>query len=142
MFEGKKLEIEDIKGAETIVGTSVKLKGTLKSDGNITINGSVSGEIRTKSDIVIGGSAEIKANVLARNAIISGVVQGNIKVEDQIRITETGKVYGDIEAKVLNIAPGAVFSGRSIMMEMVQEDPNLISEQILEDEDLALKLEG
>jgi len=116
MFD-KKIELEDIKGAETVVGASVKLKGTLKSDGNVTINGSVSGEIQTKADVFIGGSAELKANISAKNAIIAGIIQGNIKVEGELKITETGKVFGDLQAKVLNITPGAVFSGKSVMLD-------------------------
>lgn len=143
MFDNKKVDFEEVKGAETVVGTSVKLKGNLKSEGNITINGSVNGEVRTKSDVIIGGSAEVKANIVARNANVSGIIQGNIKVENELKITETGKVFGDIEAKVLNIASGAVFSGRSMMIDVLPEEENFApEEQLIEEEELALKLEA
>lgn len=142
MFD-KRTDFEEVKGAETVVGTSVKLKGNLKSDGNITVNGSVSGEIRTKSDVIIGGSAEIKANVVAKNCSIAGIVQGNIKVGDELRITETGKVYGDVEAKVLNIASGAIFCGRSMMADKhAHQEENSQELELLEEEEAALKLEA
>ncbi|MCL5094161.1 MAG: polymer-forming cytoskeletal protein [Patescibacteria group bacterium] len=132
MFD-KKMEFEESKGAETIVGASVKLKGTLKSDGNITINGSVSGEIITKADVSVGGSADLKANIAARNINISGIIQGNIKAENELRITETGKVYGDIQVKTLNIASGAVFSGKSIMLEKGEAVERSLSKKTDED---------
>lgn len=116
MFD-KKEELESLDSVETIVGASVKLKGTLKSEGNIRINGSISGEVKTKGSVIVGSGADVRSNINAKNASISGIVQGNIYVEDQLSVTETGKVYGDIQASVLSIAPGAVFTGKSIMPE-------------------------
>lgn len=117
MFENKKDEIEGITEAETVVGASVKLKGNLKSDGNITVNGSVSGEIKTKANVNIGSGAEVRASVTAKSVVVSGVVQGNINAEDQLSITDTGKVYGDINVGILSIAPGALFTGKCLMPE-------------------------
>jgi len=143
MFD-KKEEFEENKNAETVVGTSVKLKGTLKSDGNITINGSVSGEVRTKMDVLVGGSADIRANIIAKNAVVSGIVQGNIKVDNELSITQTGKVYGDIEAKILNIASGAYFTGKSSMKDHVVEEEreDEAMEMMSEDEKIALEPEA
>lgn len=116
MFE-KKEEIETLENAETIVGASVKLKGNLKSDGNITINGHVSGDVKTKGSVLVGEGAEVRANINAKNAVVSGVVQGSLLIEDHLSITETGKIYGDIKANILSIAPGAIFTGKSLMPE-------------------------
>lgn len=116
MFE-KKEEIETLENAETIVGASVKLKGNLRSDGNITINGTVSGDVKTKGSVLVGAGAEVRANIDAKNAVISGIVQGSLVINDHLSITETGKIYGDIKANILSIAPGAVFTGKCLMPE-------------------------
>jgi len=119
MFEKKEEEI--ISGvAETIVGTSVKLKGNLRSDGDITVDGSVNGEIKTKGVVNIGVNAHVIANVKAKRVVVSGTVQGNIEATEQLNITETGRIYGDIVANVLSISAGAIFTGKSTMMEKIK----------------------
>lgn len=129
MFEKPRTEIVKSEGAETIVGTSVKLKGNLKSDGDIIVDGIVTGELRTKGAVVIGQNANILANIKAANVSISGVVQGNIEASERIDITETGKVLGDLSASILSIAPGAVFSGNSKMNDTHRE---VIAEPVIE----------
>ena len=148
MFD-KKEELENFENAETVVGASVKLKGNLKSEGNITVNGSVSGEINTKGAVKVGAGADVRANIKSRNAVISGVVQGNIVADDQLSITETGKVYGDIQANVLSISPGAFFTGKSIMPEekakevepIAEIDEDEIGEEIMGKEEVLVELE-
>jgi cytoskeletal protein CcmA (bactofilin family) len=122
MFEIKKSEIVVNEGAaETIVGTSVKLKGNLKSDGDIIVDGVVAGEIKTKGSVKIGKNANIIASIKAKNVSVSGIVQGNIEVSDRLELLETGKVLGDISANVLSIAAGAVFTGKSQMNDTHKE---------------------
>ncbi len=122
MFEKKDdFASADNHSAETIVGSSVKLKGNLKSDGDININGSVSGDIRTKASVQIGGSASVVASIKAKDVYVSGVVQGNIEAKDTLQISETGKVYGDIQAGVLVVSPGAIFTGKCAMPETKKE---------------------
>jgi cytoskeletal protein CcmA (bactofilin family) len=136
MFD-KKEEFVSSGSAETIVGTSVKLKGNLKSEGNITIDGSINGEVKTKGTVTIGPNANIIANVKAANVTVSGTVQGNIQATERLNITETGRVYGDVTANILSISAGAVFTGKSIMMENLRDaeiEPVVEKEEIIEDE--------
>lgn len=120
MFE-KKEELVSSGAAETIVGTSVKLKGNLKSDGDITIDGSLNGEIKTKGIVAIGPNAHVIASIRAKRITISGTVQGNVEAIEQLSITESGRVYGDIITNILSIAPGAIFTGKSSMLEKVKQ---------------------
>ena len=80
---------------ETIIGSSVKLEGDLIGEGNISIHGDVSGKIETKGNLLVGDSANIKAEVSAANISISGTVEGNIKSIQKLEISDQGKVTGD-----------------------------------------------
>lgn len=139
MFEKQRSEAVTVEkgGAETIVGTSVKLKGNLKSDCDITIDGIVTGEIKTKGSVIIGKNANIVASVRAKNISVSGAVQGNVEATDRLEVTETGRILGDISANVLSIAPGAVFTGKSQMAE-IHKEPAIEAvqevEPVIEDE--------
>jgi cytoskeletal protein CcmA (bactofilin family) len=124
MFEKKEEQTVSVSPsgvAETIVGTSVKLKGNLKSDGDITVDGSVNGEIRTKGMVTIGPNAHVIASVRAKKVVIAGTVQGNIEAIERLTLTETGRVYGDIVANILSVAAGAIFTGKSTMIEKIKE---------------------
>ncbi|MCL4387386.1 polymer-forming cytoskeletal protein [Patescibacteria group bacterium] len=119
MFEKREGETSYVEGkaAETIVGSSVKLKGNLKSDGDITIDGHLNGEIRTKASVIIGPHANVVANIKAKNIEIAGVVQGNIEADSKLEVTDTGRVFGDIAASILVVSPGALFTGKCTMSE-------------------------
>lgn len=121
MFE-KSQEIVKSGSSETIVGASVKLKGNLKSDGDILIEGVVTGDLKTKGSVKVGEVASVVANVKAENIVIAGSVQGNIDVADRLEITATGRVVGDIATNVLSIAPGAVFTGKCSMPDSPKEE--------------------
>jgi cytoskeletal protein CcmA (bactofilin family) len=135
MFEKREDSMHD-GAAETIVGTSVKLKGNLKSDGDITVDGSVNGEIKTKGTVNIGPNAHIIANVSAKNVNISGTVQGNVVANDKLNISESGRIFGDISANILSISAGALFTGKSSMAESNTEpeiELTIESEEISEE---------
>lgn len=108
---------DNLSQLETIVGPSVFLKGKLKSDGTIKIQGKVSGEIKAKGDILIDEGSDIKAIVQSRNMVVSGDVTGDLDASGEIELTETAKVVGNISCKSLIIKMGALFIGKSSMKE-------------------------
>ena len=97
--------------AETVVGPSVKINGDLNSEGNIRIEGSVSGKVKTSQSVHIGEAAKIAADVHAGNAVIAGEVQGNIKISGNLILLKTARVAGDVTCAVLRVEDGAQFSG-------------------------------
>jgi cytoskeletal protein CcmA (bactofilin family) len=125
---GKKEEEPEVTSSETIVGTSVKLRGNLKSEGNVKIEGNLTGEIKAKGDVFIDQTAEVKAKISAKNVTVSGIVNGNIDTGEKLEITESGKVFGDIVSNVLMIKEGAIFSGKSIMEVTSLEEKKAVSE--------------
>ncbi|NBJ14933.1 MAG: polymer-forming cytoskeletal protein [Dehalobacter sp. 4CP] len=97
----------------TYIAEDCELKGSLVSSGNIRIDGKLEGTVEVGGDLIIGQSASVKANISAATATITGVVCGNIKVEDLLELSPTSRLYGDITAKQLKIDQGAIFIGTS-----------------------------
>lgn len=111
-----KMQDTDISGpAETVVGPSVKIQGDLNSEGNIKIEGQVSGKVQTSQSVFVVPGAKIMADVLAGNAIIGGEVQGNIKITGHLVLQSTAKINGDISCAVLRVEDGAQFTGKCAM---------------------------
>lgn len=107
---------------ETIVSASMRIEGELKSSGNIKIDGVVAGKIHTSQDLSIGPNAQIDADLIAANAVIGGVVKGNVNIKGALLILETGKVIGNISCASLGIREGAYFSGACRMNEPKQNE--------------------
>jgi cytoskeletal protein CcmA (bactofilin family) len=101
--------------AETVVGPSVKIQGDLNSEGNIKIEGQVSGKVKTSQSVFVIPGAKIAADVLAGNAVVGGEVQGNLKISGHLILQSTAKIIGDINCAVLRVEDGAQFSGKCNM---------------------------
>ncbi|QJW46709.1 polymer-forming cytoskeletal protein [bacterium BFN5] len=117
MFGSKKIRSSAIGEIETIIGKDTQLKGSVKAQGTIRIDGEFEGDIDSEQDIIIGESGRVTAKINARNVLISGVLQGNVNAAGRLELMSSGKLYGDIKANALIIGEGAVFKGVSDMID-------------------------
>ncbi len=101
---------------ETVIGPSVKVEGNFRGQGNVIVEGVVHGSLKTDKDLTVGAGAKISASVTAANAKISGEVRGTVKIKGKLELTETAKIFGDIETEVLSITPGAILNGKCTMV--------------------------
>ncbi|MFA5022333.1 MAG: polymer-forming cytoskeletal protein [Patescibacteria group bacterium] len=99
---------------ETIIGPSVQVEGNFVANGDIIIEGTVSGSIKTEKNLRIGDEAKIYADIWAANAIIAGEVQGSITIKDSLELTNTAKVFGDVKTKTIIISSGASLQGKCL----------------------------
>lgn len=106
---------------ETIIGANTRFQGTLTSDGNIRIDGSVEGDIEVLGNLIIGETGRVIATIKAQNVHVSGAVKGEITAVEQLEISPTGKVWGDITTAALHIEPGGLFRGQSAMTTNIDE---------------------
>ena len=106
---------------ETVIGTNTSIVGTLKSDGNIRIDGTVEGDIEILGNLIIGETGRVIATLKAQNVHVSGAVKGEIIAVEQLEISPTGKVWGDITTAALHIEPGGLFRGQSAMSTNIDE---------------------
>lgn len=117
---------------ETIVASAMRIEGELKSNGNIRIDGNVTGKVHTTQDLMIGDTAQIDADLIAGNATISGVVKGNVTVKNSLVITATGRILGNISCGRLTIQDGALFIGNCRMQETKPRE--IVEEEVAEHE--------
>ena len=82
----------------TIIGESVLIRGTLSGDEDLHVLGRVDGRVELQRTLVVAQSGIVKAEVSVKNAVISGVVVGNVHASESIEITKEGRMVGDIFA--------------------------------------------
>lgn len=99
---------------ETVIGPNCRITGTLQSDGGIRIEGIFEGNLQATGNLVVAESARVVAEIQAYNVIISGQVKGNITA-NKVEITETGKVWGDLNVNSMLLHEGAYLRGNTNM---------------------------
>lgn len=104
-----------ITGNETMIGTGVRVKGNLSSEHDIVIDGTLTGNVKTKGAITVGVNAHVSGNLTARDVGVAGQLHGDVKAANQTTIAETGRVIGSITTTHLTIAHGGIFVGASTM---------------------------
>ena len=95
----------------TVIGESVQIKGNLSGDEDLHVLGRVEGRVELQRTLVVALTGIVKAEVTVKNAIVSGVVVGNIHASESVEITREGRMVGDIFAPRIIIVDGASFRG-------------------------------
>ncbi|MGH1337702.1 MAG: bactofilin family protein [Aureispira sp.] len=95
-----------------VAGTVIK--GHLRSETDIRIDGTLEGSLDSTAKVIIGASALITGDINCQSIVIQGKVEGNILAQSCLHIQETGKVEGNITTHKLIIEDGAVFNGASV----------------------------
>ncbi|MBP6942445.1 MAG: polymer-forming cytoskeletal protein [Candidatus Buchananbacteria bacterium] len=108
---------------DTIIGQSVRVEGEFTTEGNVIIDGVMSGSVSTTKSLRVGPSAIIFASVGAENASIAGEIQGTVVVTGKLELAATAKIFGDVKAGTLVIAAGAVLNGKCQMTDGAQKSP-------------------
>jgi len=112
---------EDISNSSNIIGKGTILEGSVETYGNIRVEGTVKGDIKTKSKVALGQSSKVDGNILAQNAEVAGEVSGRIEISDQLLLKPTAIVHGDIITNKLIVESGATFNGGCKMGVTIKE---------------------
>ncbi len=97
----------------TNLTTDVEIKGTIKFEKTMNIDGKFEGEIiANNGELVVGKTGTVKANIKVKNASIEGRLDGNIEADERIELKQNAQLIGDLQAKTLVIEEGVVFVGQ------------------------------
>ena len=96
-------------GVPSIISADLKIVGDLKSSGDIQIDGTVEGDIDSRT-LIIGDGATVKGSVVAETVRISGAVVGQVRA-NAVTLAKSAKVTGDITHETLTMEAGAFFEG-------------------------------
>ena len=99
----------------TLISSGTTLKGDVKSETDLRIDGTIHGNVYSSSKIIIGPSGFVEGNIEGVHADITGKVNGNILVKELLQLRGDCNVQGNIAATKLQIDPTAVFNGKCQM---------------------------
>src|SRR6056297_3406577 len=109
--------MENDSNAINIVGVGTEITGDIKTNGDIRIDGFLSGNIKTDGKLVVGETGKIKGEIDCKNSEVLGMIEGKIKVKELLTLKASARIYGDIVTQKLSIEPGSLFTGNCNMNE-------------------------
>ncbi len=100
-----------------LIAKGTLITGNIQSDGDIRIDGELTGNIETKGRLVVGASGKIDGDIKCKSCEIAGSINGKLFISEILSLKASSAVSGDIVTGKLSIEPGAYFAGTCAMRE-------------------------
>ena len=126
MFTNKKEMIKEneTSGAVNIIGVGTIITGDIHSKGDIRIDGTLKGSVKTSGKVVVGQAGIIEGDVECNNADVAGTLNAKISVTQLLSLKGTAKLTGDLVTNKLAIEPGAAFTGHCSIGAVIKDIKN------------------
>jgi cytoskeletal protein CcmA (bactofilin family) len=97
----------------TRIGRGTVIRGAIRGDGDVEIDGRIEGAITVDGNVSIGDSGRIKAqgDVSANAISVRGAVAGSLRGASAVVLEEGARVVGDLFAPTIGIRPGGLLRG-------------------------------
>src|SRR5213083_950848 len=100
-------------GGKDILSSDVEIKGSIKFQKELIIDGKVEGDINSDGILTVGENAEIRGEIKTKSITVYVKVHGNITVSERCELKSKCVLQGDLKAARLTIEEGATFIGKS-----------------------------
>src|SRR5713226_3193240 len=100
--------------AAACISQGIKIKGEVTGSEDLFVDGVVEGKLSltTNSCLTIGPNGHVKADVLAREVIVRGKIEGKVTGRDKVQLWSTGQITGEVQTDRLAIEDGALLRGK------------------------------
>ena len=104
----------DSPRAAASIGQGIRIKGEVTGTEDLFVDGFVEGKLNLAADcsLTIGPNGNIKADLVAREIIVRGKVEGKVIARDKLQIGSTGEINGEVQTGRLAIEDGATLRGK------------------------------
>jgi cytoskeletal protein CcmA (bactofilin family) len=114
-----------VENAPARIGKTIVICGEVKGSEDLIVDGRVEGTVNlSESRLTIGPTANVAANLSAKDILILGQVQGSIVASGRVELRAGCQVEGDIRALRLAVEDNAVFRGKVDLTQAVSRGPN------------------
>jgi cytoskeletal protein CcmA (bactofilin family) len=100
-------------GASSTISAGLRIHGELGGTGDLYIDGEVQGSVRFgQAKVTVGPHGRVQADIEAREIVIEGTVQGNLKAGESVRLGAASHVQGSLMTPRVAIEDGARLRGK------------------------------
>jgi len=116
MFTDKKSKTQAVIGnQQNRITEGTSIVGDMISKAGLRIDGSIQGNIKSPSKVVVGENGTIKGTLECENADIEGKFYGKMNISGTLTLKSTALLDGEVVAGKLAIEPGASFNATCVM---------------------------
>jgi cytoskeletal protein CcmA (bactofilin family) len=87
------------------------LHGDLTFEETFRIDGKFEGKIRSGSELILGETADVQAEVEVGRISINGTFRGKIRAKERIDLLPSARVFAELASPIVKIEEGARFEG-------------------------------
>jgi cytoskeletal protein CcmA (bactofilin family) len=97
----------------TTLGSTISIKGELRANEDLTLEGHIEGPVWCDGSLVLASSADVNGDVTARDITVFGRFAGQLVATEVVDIRKNADVSGRIVTERLILEDSARFNGRS-----------------------------
>lgn len=115
-------------GVETLIGPRVTIRGDVQFSGGLYVEGAVVGAVIADEGcpdavVTLAENGTIQGEVRAPQVVVNGQLHGDVYASGKIVLAANARVQGNIYYQVVEMAAGAMISGRLIHGEAPKQLP-------------------
>jgi cytoskeletal protein CcmA (bactofilin family) len=100
----------------TLIGQGSRFEGDFTCGGDVAVAGEVEGDGRIGGLLTITDSGQWRGEVQCQQAVMAGRLQGTLSVSGKLEIRATARIHGNVSARNIAIAAGAIVEGEMIVL--------------------------
>jgi cytoskeletal protein CcmA (bactofilin family) len=95
------------------ISSGIRIKGEISGNEDLYIDGLAEGQFRfTQARVTVGPNGRVQANIEARDIVVEGTVQGNLKASESVRLGGSSQMQGSLITPRISIEDGARLRGK------------------------------
>lgn len=108
---------------ETLIGPRVVIRGDITFSGGLYVEGTIQGSVIaeegcTDAVVTLSDKGVIEGEVRAPNVVVNGQLRGDVYASGHIELAANARVEGNVYYQVVQMAAGAMLTGRLIHGEL------------------------
>lgn len=111
MAFGSRRFTDNSTGDTTILASGIEFTGNFSGSGNVFVSSKISCDCNITGTITVAEEGEWEGNVHTTDIVIAGTINGNVTCDGNAELAPSARVTGNITAKRVAIAEGAVIDG-------------------------------
>ena len=122
------------RGSSTLIEIGTLIKGEIIFDNELFIMGEVEGDLNSDSDLaklIVSKTGKVQGEIRVPNVVINGTIVGNVRASENLEISGTAKIFGDLHYSTIEIKGGSLITGRLVAEPIMldSEEKEIASEE-------------
>ena len=122
------------KGSSTLIEVGTLIRGEIIFHNELFIMGEVEGDLNSDSDLaklIVSKTGKVQGEIRVPNVVINGTIVGNVRASENLEISGTAKIFGDLHYSTIEVKGGSLITGRLVAEPIMldSEEKEIASEE-------------